>query len=1357
MRIELLTKENYETWKIQVEALLTKNGTWPYVSGEIAKPNAAGDELNNWKKEDRMAKSDLILSISSSQLKHIRNCETAREVWIKLESIYASQGPTRKATLLEQLLSQKMRDGDDVRDYLSRFMNIVDNLQQMNVNINGELLTIMLLHSLPNSYDNFCCAVKSHDALPDVERLMGKIIEESFAREHKSEDNGAMFVKQKQGNTMTSHGDSFQNGRQDRHGTDPTSKEKIKCNFCGKKGHRTSKCFKKKKKEGDRANSVDDAFFASEIPESSEDLSFNVTSGEKWCVDSGCTSHLCKDDHLFTNSHKVNSGVKLASNTTAAVTAKGDVRVVASDGKQDKTFLLHNTLHVPTLRTNLLSVAKIVDNGYSVVFTKNQATVKDKNGSVRLVAKREGDLFLADTKPNIACAVSSEKEDVIEWHRRLGHLNRKDMNLMKQKEAVTGLDFRVDADCPPCDTCAAGKITRAPFPKGSQGTSSLLEVVHTDLCGPMRTESIGGARYLLTFTDDYSRWTEFYLLRNKSEVTTKFMEYKNLAETHTGMKIKAIQSDNGREFVNMGMDHILKKSGIRNRLTAPYTPQQNGVAERKNRTLIEPARCMLIDSGLPTSFWGEAVATACYIRNRCITKALGIETPHERWTGKRPDLRHFRGFGTKVYCLDKRPNKDKLKPRGIEGIFVGYATNAKAYRIWIPSERKIHITRDVRFMNEYSKNTQENISEIPQENVATTRDVDFFLDRHMDQIAVDDVPIIAEPPADVSNQQEINEPERRKPGRPKIVRTGRPGRPSKRYSTTRIDVPVVPEEDRHQESSDSSDEEFYGWENADLAMNVCEIPLRQALEGSDSTEWEDAIYKEIKSLVSNETFDLVDRPTNEKVIKCRTVLRNKYGPDGELERRKARVVAKGFAQQPGLHFFETFAPVARLSSLRLLIALAVKFDLKVTQLDIETAYLNAKMDTVVYMEQPDLLKKMLKRIVQESCDSNLSRRAKKMLDKLDGTNKVCKLNKALYGLRQAGRQWHAKLDSVLRDIGLTPTNADPCVYTDKIKNTFILIYVDDILIVSNNRARESQIKQRLSREFKVKDLGEARYCLGVEITRDKEGITLSQTTYIRDILQRFRMSESKPVSTPLATNTKLTKGSNDRTENETFPYRELVGALMYAALGTRPDISHPVSVLGQFNSNPKQEHWIAAKRVLRYLQGTANHGLKFKRDDNILRGFVDADWANCTIDRRSYTGSVFIFSGGAISWESRKQRTVALSSTEAEYMAITDASKEAIYLINFLKDLGHPDLAKAVIFNDNQGAGKLAENPIHHSRSKHIDVKHHFIRQVLKEHPVDLVYIPTEKMVADVLTKGLPGPKHMECTSGLGVSPTKSP
>lgn len=537
-------------------------------------------------------------------------------------------------------------------------------------------------------------------------------------------------------------------------------------------------------------------------------------------------------------------------------------------------------------------------------------------------------------------------------------------------------------------------------------------------------------------------------------------------------------------------------------------------------------------------------------------------------------------------------------------------------------------------------------------------------------------------------------------------------------------------------------------------MLATEVNLEDALSGPDRAAWIEAIYSEFRSLIENDTWDIVDKPPDRKVIGCRVVLRNKLEADGSLGRRKARVVAKGYAQRPGVDFRETFAPVARMGSFRLLIALAAKHDLHISQLDVETAFLNGKMDVEVLMDMPDMLASMLERMIADKSNPNVSVRARAMLDKVRDGNAVCKLKRSLYGLRQSGRQWYQELDQCLKKIGLNPTNADPCIYVDKNKFTYVLVYVNDLLIFYKDRDREKAIKSALSKRFRLKDLGDARHCLGIEIHRDNGKILLSQTGYIESIIEKFRMQDCKTVSTPLVPGSKFIPVVAEDDADYECPFRELIGALMYAATGTRPDIAHAVGTLSQFSSRPGKKHWAAAKRVLRYLKGTAHYALTYSKDNEALRGYVDADWANCDIDRRSFTGSTFIFAGAAISWESRKQRTVALSTTEAEYMAISDAMKEALHLLNFLKQLGIADDLHITLFNDNQGAGKLANNHMFHSRTKHIDVRHHFVRDVLQTKPIQLTYLSTDEMIADILTKGLPAMKHNTCLQGLGLTST---
>lgn len=364
------------------------------------------------------------------------------------------------------------------------------------------------------------------------------------------------------------------------------------------------------------------------------------------------------------------------------------------------------------------------------------------------------------------------------------------------------------------------------------------------------------------------------------------------------------------------------------------------------------------------------------------------------------------------------------------------------------------------------------------------------------------------------------------------------------------------------------------------------------------------------------------------------------------------------------------------------------------------------------------------------------------------------LERALYGLRQAGRQWNIHLDGILKKLGLKPTAADPCLYMSRQKGKLllVLVYVDDILLASEDEKWTESIIKSLSNEISIKDLGKAKNCLGIEITQDQDGIKLSQCRYIMNILKRFGMEHGNPISTPADPNRE--KETSEIEEHEMKierPYRQLVGALIYLAVATRPDIAHVASYLGQFNHGHTEKHWTAAKRVLRYLRGTLNYSLHFKYSQNPIIGYTDADWGGCQLDRRSYTGYVFLMCGAAISWRSSKQRTVALSSIEAEYMALSETAKEAIYLRTTMAELGLKAMTDVSILCDNRGAINLAENPVMHSRTKHIDIRHHFVRQAIKEDKLRVKHVPTADMAADIFTKALPKSKHIKCMECLGL------
>ena len=504
----------------------------------------------------------------------------------------------------------------------------------------------------------------------------------------------------------------------------------------------------------------------------------------------------------------------------------------------------------------------------------------------------------------------------------------------------------------------------------------------------------------------------------------------------------------------------------------------------------------------------------------------------------------------------------------------------------------------------------------------------------------------------------------------------------------------------------------------------------EALAGHSREQWELAMKEEIESLQENNTWDLTALPPDRKALRGKWVYKLKRGPFGEVLRHKARWVVKGFQQREGLDYNETFASVVKPMSYKALFAIAAAKDLEIEQMDVKTAFLYGAIEEHIYMEQPT---------GYNQSSSNL----------------VCKLNKALYGLKQSPRVWYNTISQFLAELGFTALSSDLCVFHKA--GTYIAVFVDDLLIVGPSKPEITNIKEKLKHRFHMTDLGPCCYYLGMEITRDRQNRTiyLSQQGYIEKVLKDFNMWESSPNATPMETSAKLEQSDQQyhATIGDVFWYQSAVGSLMYAMLGTRPDIAFAVSVVSRYASNPSERHKTAVKRIFRYLRGTTNLRLTFKGDLVYLTGYTDADWAGDRDTRRSTSGYVFNIGSGAISWSSNRQSTVALSTCEAEYIGQTQAAKEAIWLKTLLDQLNPEDSSPVatIIYGDNQGAIALAKNPQFHARTKHIDIQHHFIRQKVDEGKIELQYVPTAKQVADGLTKALCKDKFILFRRALGL------
>ena len=472
----------------------------------------------------------------------------------------------------------------------------------------------------------------------------------------------------------------------------------------------------------------------------------------------------------------------------------------------------------------------------------------------------------------------------------------------------------------------------------------------------------------------------------------------------------------------------------------------------------------------------------------------------------------------------------------------------------------------------------------------------------------------------------------------------------------------------------------------------------------------------------------MDLPPGKNVVGCKWIFKIKKNADGSFNRFKARLVAQGFSQEEGIDFHEVFAPVAKYNSIRTVLAVSNALDLELHQMDVKTAFLNGTLEEDIYMSQP------------QGC-----------IEK-DKPEKVCKLRKSLYGLKQSARCWNQEMDKFLNISGYKQSNADSCIYTKVVSNSedrksliILALYVDDILIASSDNDMLQKEKQMLSQRYKMEDMGPDHHCLGVLIERNRDNKTLyvSQKAYLEDIITRFGMMDCKPVPTPIEPGRVYKRLSDDDTVFDKKKYQAAIGSLNYVMIATRPDICVAVGFLSQFMSNPSMDHWQGVKRIFRYLKGTSNHCLTFNATnaDVKLHGYADADWAGDVETRKSTSGYIFQLAGSTISWRSQKQQAVALSTTEAEYISISSATQEAIWLRRLISSLGFDCKKATVLFEDNQGAIALSKNPKGHSRTKHIDIKYHFIREAVSKKEIELAHCPSEKMIADILTKGLPKQK----------------
>ncbi|GJU34217.1 putative RNA-directed DNA polymerase [Tanacetum coccineum] len=1112
----------------------------------------------------------------------------------------------------------------------------------------------------------------------------------------------------------------------------------------------------------------------------------NSQLNDKGFVDSGCSRHMSGNIAHLSDFKDFDGGyVTFGGGANGGrITGKGTIKTDKLD--------FEDVYFVKELKFNLFSVSQMCDKKNYVLFTDSECLVLSPNfklpdeNQILLKIPRQNNMYSFDMKnivpkDGLTCLVAkATSEESMLWHRRLGHVNFKNINKLVKENLVRDLPLKRFENDQTCVACLKGKQHRVSCKtKAFSPITKPLFMLHMDLFGPTFVSSLMHKKYCLVVTDDYSRFSWVFFLRTKDETSEILKNFIKEIENLVDKKVKIIRSDNGTEFKNNVMDEFCREKGIKREYSVARTPQQNGVAERKNRTLIEAARTMLADSKLPTTFWAEAVSTACYVQNRVL-----VVKPH-----------------------NKKLNKlGKFDGKSDEGFFVGYSLSSKAFRVYNIRTRKVQENLHVGFLENKPmlegngpkwlfdldsltqtmnyvpvvagtlSNDFAGIQGVSESSTSSQQDQDtqdcIVMPIWKDASYFDDVSPKSVADAQVQDQngshdycslqnnstadQQVNTASPEVNTGSRLVSTAI----SEVNTATSEDlirpIPTTPHIRVHKDhtidhvigdvlltiqtrrmTTSYSELGFLGaiyegktHQDLHTCLFACflsqEEPKRVSKALSDPA-WVEAMQEELLQFKLQKVWVLVDLPKGHRAIGTKWVYRNKKDERGIVIRNKARLVAQGHTQEEGIDYDEVFAPVARIEAIRIFLAYASYMGFTVFQMDVKSAFLYGQIEEEVYVCQPP------------------------GFEDPDHPDKVYKVVKALYGLHQAPRAWYDTLATYLLSNGFQRGQIDQTLFIKSQKGHILLvqIYVDDIIFGSTKKELCDEFEKLMKDKFQMSSMGELTFFLGLQVQQKKNGIFISQDKYVHEILRKFNYSDVKSASTPTDLEKPLVK-DGDADDVDEHLYRSMIGSLMYLT-ASRPDIMFAVCACARFQVSPKTSHLLAVKRIFRYLKGKPSLGLWYSKDSPLeLIAYTDSDYAGATLDRKSTTGGCQFLGNRLISWQCKKQTVVATSTTEAEYVAAASCCGQVLWIQNQLLDYGY-NFMNTVIYIDNTSTICIIENPVQHSKTKHIEIRHHFIRDCNTKKLIQMAKIDTQLNVADLLTKGFDAGRFQYLVSSIGM------
>ncbi|CAJ2675758.1 unnamed protein product [Trifolium pratense] len=857
----------YDHWAMLMENLLRSKEYWSLIEDgvTVAPPNATAEQIrlaNASKITDMKVKNYLFHSIDREILETILSKETSKEIWDSMRLKYKGSSKVKRAQLQaskREFEVLEMREDETVAEYFARTMAIANKMTSQGERMEQVTIVEKILRSMTERFNYVTCSIEESNDVTNlsIDALQSSLIvhEQKMKSKHTSHEEQALKVAnggRGRGRSSSSRG----------RGRGRINKESVECYKCHKLGHYKNECPSWEESAKYAAFDDEDEMLLM------AKTNYEEFENERWFLDSGCSNHMVGNKGwLYEFDESYRDTVKLGDDSRMNVMGKGNVKLNING----RTHVITEVYYIPGLKTNLLSIGQIQQKNVTIIF---------KNDTCKLYHDDRGLLFVSHMSANRMYTLNAavitpkclkvSKEDLSQlWHDRYAHLSIKGLNILAKKEMVKGLPS-LDEVNERCVDCLTGKQHREAIPKQAVWRAGkVLELIHSDICGPINPTSNGGNRYFITFTDDFSRKTWVYFLKEKSSALDTFKNFKALVENESGCTIQCLRTDRGGEFLSNAFNEFCSNQGIRRQLTTAYTPQQNGVSERKNRTIMNMVRSMLAGRNVPKMFWPEAVKWATYVMNRSPTLSVKDVTPEEAWSGNKPSVHHFRVFGCLAFVHIPDSQRTKLDGKSISCIHLGISDESKGYKLYDPLKKKIIISRDVIFEEkkgwEWNKPSREKNSEVTIDDIegetsepVTENEIELNVDSDSDMS-------IATNPIQTPNESDDEvalPPRNRRP----------PASHSDYVSGTELD-----DEDLHN-----------------LAIYSPVDDPKNYAEAAKFDVWRTAMDQEIEAIKNNDTWELTTLPDGSNAIGVKWIYKTKYNEKGEIEKHKARLFADDF-------------------------------------------------------------------------------------------------------------------------------------------------------------------------------------------------------------------------------------------------------------------------------------------------------------------------------------------------------------------------------------------------------------------------------------------------------------------------------